>query len=330
MSLARLVQRGLVALIPAVLLLASAPALAQSGGEKRGSGKITWWLPESVSTYGGTVDLLFDIILWMTLIVGVAVFAVLAWFLVKYRYNPNRTATFIHGNVKLEIVWTLVPALLMAATAAISQSTWAKLKSPIDWTNEDDMAKKVQSGEIVLVEVVAQQFNWVVHYPGKDGKLGKRLPGLIEKGAPDTEIGLDRSDPASKDDIVLRTLVVPVNKKVFIRLSSVDVLHSFFLPNFRVKQDAVPGINGKVWFEATKLSRDFVGQVSPDNAVPDQINYFNLAKPYDIVCAELCGNFHSAMRGQLYVVTEEEYRNYIAGETKKQLTAPVDDSKAFE
>ncbi len=297
-----------------------------SGGEKQGSGKITWWLPENVSTFGDACDNLFNIILWMTLIVGVAVFAVMGWFLYKYRHNPNRTATFIHGNVKLEIVWTLIPALLMALTAAISQSTWAKIKQPGDWpADENELAKKVQAGDVIYVEVVAQQFNWVVHYPGKDGKLGKRNPALIEKGSAHSEIGLDRDDPASKDDIVIRRLVVPVNKKVFIRLSSVDVLHSFFLPNFRVKQDAVPGINGKVWFEATKLSRDFVGQASPDNAIPDQARYFNYAKPYDIVCAELCGNSHSGMRGELYVVTEEEYKNYIAAETKKQLATEEGD-----
>ena len=302
--------------------------MAQSGGEKPGSGKSTWWLPESVSTFGADADRLFNVILWMTLVVGFAVFVVLAWFLYKYRHNPNRTATFIHGNVKLEIVWTLIPALLMALTAAISQATWAKIKVPADWSaDEGELAKKVQAGDVVYVEVVAQQFNWVVHYPGKDGKLGPRRPELIDSKAGNaaSEIGLDRNDPASKDDIIIRKLVVPVNKKVFIRLSSVDVLHSFFLPNFRVKQDAVPGINGKVWFEATKLSRDFVGQASADNATGDQSRYFSFAKPYDIVCAELCGVGHSAMRGELYVVTEEEYKNYIAAETKKQLATDEGD-----
>lgn len=324
MPVARLAQRGLPLLIVLLALLHAASAFAQvsTGGETIGD-RPSLWLHKDVSTIGHEIDLLFDIILWMTLIVGVAVFAVLGYFLVKYRYNPNRTARYIHGNSRLEIVWTLVPALLMALTAAISQSTWGKIKNPPvgtgdgDWPTAELMTKKIASGEVVHLEVVAQQFNWTFHYPGADGKLGPRKLELIKKGSLEDGIGLDRQHPDGKDDVITGMLVIPVNKKVYIHLASVDVLHSFFLPNFRIKQDAVPGIQGRVWLQATQTSGEVIGTVAMDDAFSEQRKYFNFAKPFDIVCAELCGAQHYGMRGPMFVVTQEQYDRYMAAEMEK-------------
>ena len=315
MPVARFAQRCL-ALLPVLFwLLFASTTLAQStGGETLGE-KPTWWLHKDVSTYGHEIDFLFDIILWMTLIVGVLVFIVLGWFLVKYRFNPNHTATYLHGNARLEVVWTLIPALLMALTAAISQSTWAKIKNPADWPATDEqMIAEIKSGKAVMVGVIAQQFNWTFHYPGKDGKLGPRKLELVKKGTLEEGIGLDRSHPDAKDDFCTGGLVVPVNKKIYIYLTSVDVLHSFYLPNFRVKQDAVPGLKGKVWFEATRTSADVIGKVSVNDATRDQEKFFGLSKPFDIVCAELCGGQHYAMKGPMFVVTQEQFDRYIAAQ----------------
>ena len=328
MPVARFLQRGLPLLILALLLLGAPAAIAQVGLPEEIGHRQSWWLHKDVSTIGHEIDLLFDIILWMTLIVGVAVFAVLGYFLVKYRYNPNRTALYIHGNSRLELVWTLIPALLMALTAAISQSTWGKIKNPPEGDKEGNwptetiaagkerslMTEKVLAGEVVLVEVVAQQFNWTFHYPGKDGKLGPRRIDLVKKGTLEEGIGLDRSHPDGKDDYCTGMLVLPVNKKVYIHLSSVDVLHSFYLPNFRIKQDAVPGLNGKVWLEATKTSAEVIGRVSEVDAFGPQKQFFDRAKPFDIVCAELCGGQHYGMRGPLFVVTQEQFNRYIAAQ----------------
>lgn len=315
MPVARFARRCFAPLFIFFFALLGTSAFAQStGGETLGE-KPTWWLHKDISTYGHEIDFLFDIILWMTLIVGVLVFIVLGWFLVKYRFNPNRTATYLHGNARLEIVWTLIPALLMALTAAISQSTWAKIKNPADWPATDEqMIAEIKSGKAVMVGVIAQQFNWTFHYPGKDGKLGPRKLELVKKGTLEEGIGLDRSHPDAKDDFCTGGLVVPVNKKIYIYLASVDVLHSFYLPNFRVKQDAVPGLKGKVWFEATRTSADVIGKVSVNDATRDQEKFFGLSKPFDIVCAELCGGQHYAMKGPLFVVTQEQFDRYVAAQ----------------
>src|SRR5690606_34432257 len=121
-------QRSLPYLMSFATALLVSPLSAQTQtGETLGE-KPTWWRHKDVSTYGHEIDWLFDIILWLTLVVGVLVFVVLGIFLWQYRHQPQRTARYIHGNARLEIVWTLIPALLMALTAAISQSTWAKIK----------------------------------------------------------------------------------------------------------------------------------------------------------------------------------------------------------
>jgi cytochrome c oxidase subunit 2 len=327
LPVARFAQRGLVLLAFFVTSLLAGGASAQSSGGETMPLRPNWWLHKDVSTVGHEIDFLFDIILWMTLIVGVAVFIVLGAFLVLYRFNPNRHARYIHGNHRLEIVWTLIPALLMALTAAISQSTWAKIKNPPigteegNWPTDALMMEKSKSGDVVFIEVVAQQFNWTFHYPGADGKLGPRRLDLIKKGTLEEGIGLDRSHPDAKDDYCTGMLVLPVNKKVYIHLTSVDVLHSFFLPNFRIKQDAVPGLRGKVWLEATKTSAEVMGKVAVDDAFGEQKKYFDFARPFDIVCAELCGGQHYGMRGPLFVVTQEQYNRYTADQQAKQAKA---------
>lgn len=333
----RPLQRLFLLAAPLLVALAAPVAVAQSNDKQPTiAEERTWWLPTDVSTHGHEIDTLFNIILWMTLIVGVGVFVVLGVFLVKYRYRPERTAKYIHGNVKLELVWTLVPALIMAATAAVSQATWKKVKNPDDWPAATEMVGKAAAvgyynddgsvngsvdnytGDAIHVEIVAKQFTWLIHYPGPDGKLGSRKLNLMKgTGQPAEVIGLDMSDPASRDDFVTeRVMVIPVDKKVYIDLVSKDVLHSFFLPNFRVKQDAVPGLVGKVWLEATRLSEHVVGTdpgapLQEFHPVANQMETISDSKPFDIVCAELCGQGHYSMFGRLFVVRQEEYNRWL-------------------
>lgn len=293
-----------------------------------------FWLPQDVSSAGHLIDQVFNIILYLTLGVGVAVFAVLMLFLVRYRHQPGRQARFLHGNTRLEAVWTLVPTMILALIAAYSQTTWSAMKSPDTMPSGDD---------VVRVQVTGRQFQWFFHYPGADGIFG-RTDRLWRKntGVPDREAGLMRGDlrdvlepedyariaadptykdllqpdPAANDDIVVGRMVVPVNRKVVAGLSSVDVIHSFYLPNFRVKQDAVPGLRTRAWFEATRTSAQVMG-TSPDG--PAEFGY---AKPFDIVCAELCGQGHFKMRGMLYVVTEQEFQAFLKAEAEFQAVTP--------
>ena len=209
------------------------------------------WLPENVSTFGTEIDSLFYLIYYITGAVFILVTVLMVLFLVMYRYREGRRAVYSHGNTTMEIIWTVIPAIILIVLAFSSASTWSKIK-----VNAPPSDFKLQ--------VTAKQFNWEIIYPGPDGKLG------------------------TQDDFkVDNEMHVPVNKVVHIILKSQDVIHSFFLPNLRLKQDAVPGMEILVWFEATKTGK------------------------YELPCAELCGFGHSGMLGWLYVDTLEDYEKWV-------------------
>jgi cytochrome c oxidase subunit 2 len=208
------------------------------------------WLPEDVSTYGPEIDRLFRLIYYVTGATFFAVQLTLLAFLVIYRHRDGRRATYTHGNTTLEIAWTVAPAILLVILAFVSRSVWAEIKQRIPPTD-------------MVVQVTAKQFNWEIAYPGPDGKIGT-----------DDDVTMDND------------LHVPVGKTIRVNLKSRDVIHSFFIPNLRFKQDAVPGHEIPTWFKVTKPGK------------------------YEIPCAELCGFGHSGMRGWLYVHTPEEFEKW--------------------
>ena len=209
------------------------------------------WLPEDVSTYGPDIDSLFYLIYYITGVAFVLVTVLMVLFVVMYRErNDGRRATYSHGNTTLEIIWTVIPAAIFITLSFMSVSSWAKIKRHAP---ESDFE----------IAVAAKQFNWEVSYAGADGKLGT-----------DDDVKFDND------------IHVPVNKAVRVQLSSKDVIHSFFLPNLRLKQDAVPGRTILVWFEAIKPGK------------------------YELPCAELCGFGHSGMKGWLYVLSVEDYKKW--------------------
>ena len=211
------------------------------------------WLPEDVSTFGPDIDSLFHLIYYITAATFILVTVLMIVFVIMYRQREGRRATYTHGNTTLEIIWTVIPAAILIVLSFMSVSTWARVK------------RHAPDSDFEL-QVTAKQFNWEIVYPGADRKFG------------------------TEDDVKFdNDLHVPVNKVVRIHLQSNDVIHSFFLPNLRLKQDAVPGRNILVWFEATKPGK------------------------YELPCAELCGFGHSGMKGWLFVHTPEEYAKW-AGE----------------
>jgi cytochrome c oxidase subunit II len=210
------------------------------------------WLPEDVSTFGQEIDSLFYLIYYITAATFILVTVLMIVFLIMYRQRDGRRAVYTHGNTTLEIIWTIVPAAILIVLSFMSVSTWAKVK------------RHAPDSDFEL-QVTAKQFNWEIVYPGPDRQFGT-------------------PDDAKFDN----DLHVPVNKVVRIHLASRDVIHSFFLPNLRLKQDAVPGRTILVWFEATKPGK------------------------YELPCAELCGFGHSGMKGWLYVHTPEEYAKWAA------------------
>ena len=213
---------------------------------------LDWWLPENVSTYGQEIDWLFHLIYYITGVTFILVFATMLAFIVMYRDRPGRKARYTHGNTTLEIVWTVVPALILVILTLLSVPAWSKIKMTMPETD-------------FIVQVTAKQFNWQITYPGPDGKFG-----------------------TADDKMLLDEMHVTVNKIVRVHLKSQDVIHSFFVPQFRMKQDAVPGREIKQWFEVTKPGK------------------------YELPCAELCGFGHSGMRGWIYVHTADEYAKWAA------------------
>ncbi|MDO8432857.1 MAG: cytochrome c oxidase subunit II [Candidatus Binatus sp.] len=209
------------------------------------------WFPHDISTFGPRVDFLFLLIFWIVMIVWIAVMVTMVIFMIRYRTKPGRKAEYIEGNSRLELVWTTVTAAILVMLAFMSRSTWADIK------------EHAPPGD-VFYAVNAKQFNWEMTYPGPDGKLG------------------------TKDDLTLENeMHVPVHKVVRLDLTSKDVIHSFFVPNMRLKQDAVPGRVIPVWFEATETGQ------------------------YEIPCAELCGFGHSGMKGNLTVQSEEDFNKWL-------------------
>jgi cytochrome c oxidase subunit 2 len=210
---------------------------------------------ENISTFGAQIDSLYFIVLIVTGIAFFLVEGVLIYFLISYRHREGRKAFYTHGNHRVELIWTIVPGLFLFALAVYQYSAWTQIK--IDLPDEADA---------VLISLEAKQFEWYPIYPGPDGELG------------------------SADDIAapVNQLHVPVNKPVIIRLTSQDILHSFFVPVLRLKQDAVPGTTISIWFEATKSGQ------------------------YEIVCAELCGLGHYRMRGFLTVESEADFQAWLA------------------
>ena len=217
-----------------------------------------FWFPPVVSSYGVDIDRLFLVILAITGAVFFAVEGTLLWLLIRYRHREGRRATYVHGHLMAEIIWTTIPALILVWLAISSQRLWAQIqRQPPVWHME--------------VEVKAEQFAWNIRYAGPDGRLN------------------------TADDITtINQLHIPVGEVVLVHLKSKDVIHSFFLPQLRLKRDAVPGITSHVWLQATSTGH------------------------YEIVCAQLCGLGHYRMRGFLTIESPEAFHAWLAQQRAEQ------------
>jgi cytochrome c oxidase subunit 2 len=232
------------------------------------------WLPPLASNRIA-IDSAIGASLLVTGLVFIATNLLLAWFGFRYQDAEGAKATYWHDNPKLEWSWTLATAAVMLGFMFNSLSLWADIQQKAP---EDAM----------LVEVTGQQFRWVIRYPGPDGVLGRTDPTLVDVGA-ENYIGLDLTDPAATDDIMrVNDLHLIEGRPVRIQIRSTDVIHSFFLPQFRVKQDAMPGLTVENWF------------------VPEKSGDFEIA------CAEHCGLGHYRMRGFVHVVSAEEHAQALA------------------
>lgn len=234
-----------------------------------------WWLPHNVSTtsplhFGAEIDHLFILILWITGLTFIGTQVALVWALWKFPAREGRPATYFHGSQRLEVIWTIIPAAILVFIALYQMGAWTGIKFR-------SAEPKVQP----LAEVTARQFQWKIRYPGPDGRLG------------------------TADDLhTINDLRFVKDRPVVIHLKTEDVLHSFFLPNLRIKQDAVPGLTIPVWFDSD--------QASPRDA---RGGY----EPFDLVCAELCGWGHTKMRGEVTIYeTQREFDEWMSSALAEQ------------
>jgi cytochrome c oxidase subunit II len=250
-----------------------------------------WWLPQNVASYGGEVDLLFYVILGLTGFFFLLTEGLLVYAMWRYGHKEGQKAQYVHGNHKLELLWTAVPAVLLLFIAFAQVSVWDKIKYQGSMPTPDE-----------VVQVTARQWEWRIRYPApgkKDGGETVFVPGDAGRIAAWAE------SPDIDDVHVVNELHTWKGANVKVYLKTNDVIHSFFLPNLRLKQDALPGKTIPMWFRATESNtRLDVADRCEEPADP--------TKRWEISCAELCGGSHYRMRGRLYVhESKEDYENWL-------------------
>ncbi len=235
------------------------------------------WMPALASQHGAGIDAMLQYLLVTTGALFLVGHLVLAWFIwtggrrsaIGPRFATRRTERLLSGALGLGMA-----IIAEGGVLAIGMPVWS------------EYFQAAPPADALEIEVTAQQFMWNIRYPGPDGTFAKTDVHLINDAT--NPLGVIRSDPAAADDIVtVNEIAVPVNRPVRIRLRAKDVIHSFFLPNFRVKQDAVPGMTPEIVFVPTRTGS------------------------FEIACAELCGLAHYRMRGFFNVLTAQEFENWL-------------------
>lgn len=247
-------------------------------------------LPVRASAHGATIDHLLVLIhgFIVVMVVGWLAFGLYALWRFRRKRNPHADAhgAKSHASFGVEVG---VIAFEIVLFLGIALPFWVRNASALPEPGENP----------VTVRVVAQQFAWNIHYPGADGVFGATRPDLMDDTT--NPLGLDYDDPHAKDDIVtLNQLYLPLGRPAVVHLSSKDVIHSFGLPEFRVKQDAIPGMTATVSFTPTLTTADFQTITGDD------------ARTFEIVCSQLCGLGHFRMRGFVHVLAEDDFETWLA------------------
>jgi cytochrome c oxidase subunit 2 len=234
------------------------------------------------SEHGEWTDTLFWITMAVTVVAFVIISIIMFVFIYKYQYKEGRKATFLPDNHYLELAWTIIPAIVLSVLIFTGLRAWNDITAPA-------------SKDAEVIELIAQQFAWTARYPGKDNVLGKYDFRMID---PVNEFGLDLADNKTYDDFKSLELHLPVGKEVLLKIRAKDVLHSVFLPHFRVKMDAVPGMPTQFKFIATKTTQEMRDETG------------NQAFNYEMACTEICGKGHFSMRFPVVVDTQEDFERW--------------------
>lgn len=245
-------------------------------------------LPPASSIHGATIDGLMTFTLSLIIFVFFITQPILVWFVFKYRGSSEKAAFYYPHNNKLEIIWTTVPTITLAAVILYGLSVW------IDITNAD-------TSNATVVEVYSKQFNWTARYAGEDNTLGNANFRLV-KGL--NELGVDMEDVNAEDDIITREVHLVVDKPVLLKFRSQDVIHSAYLPHFRVQMNCVPGMTTQFAFTPTQTTAEMKEQEGENFE-------------FILLCNKICGIAHYNMQMKFIVETEEEYNNWLA--SKKTL-----------
>jgi len=240
----------------------------------------------AASVQGEMVDSMLMLTLWVTGLVFVATQILLFWFSYKYQEDDNRKVFYFPHNTNLELLWTVVPAIVLTVLVVIGLRNW------FSFTGEAPANAQV-------IEVTGKQFGWIFRYPGQDKEFGKKYYKNIDNS--NNSVGLIWDDKMAQDDIVTeQTMYVVKDKPVKLIIGSRDVIHDVGLVHFRMKMDAVPGIPTTMWFTPKYTTKE----------MKEKTNNPNFA--YEISCDQMCGNSHYAMKGIIEVVTQAEYDAWLA------------------
>ncbi|MCH7409009.1 cytochrome c oxidase subunit II [Belliella sp. DSM 111904] len=236
------------------------------------------------SEHGAVTDNLFWITMAVTGVVFIITHILLFIFPYKYQYKESRKATFYPDNNKLEVIWTIVPAIVLAILVIGGWKAWSDITAPAPENAH-------------VVEIMGYQFAWEIRYPGVDNVLGDHDYRLINEV--NNPSGVDFSDKNSFDDFTSPVMVLPKGEPVLLKIRARDVLHSVFAPHMRLKMDAVPGMPTRFWFTPTKTTAEMRQELGDDEFV------------YEIACTEICGRGHFSMRREIRVVEPAEYQEWL-------------------
>ncbi len=263
------------------------------------------------SEHGSILDKMFNVTLFFTGIVFVITHVLLFYFGWKYSAKKGRKALFIPHDNKLEIIWTAIPAVVMTFLVVGGLDAWNEVMADV---SDDD--------KYLEIEATGFQFGWNLRYPGADGLIGEKNYKLISSENP---LGQNWKDEKNLDDFLATELVLPVGQKVRVRITAQDVLHNFYLPHFRVKMDAIPGMPTYFVFTPSKTTEEYRQELKkyaeynvPDPADPLKMLWETFE--YELACAELCGRGHYSMKRPVKIVSQEEYDTWLASQSSYYLS----------
>lgn len=234
------------------------------------------------SEHGEVTFTLFWITMAITCFVFILTHIFLFWFSYKYQHKPDQKAYFYPHNDKLEMIWTIIPAIVLALLVFSGWRAWVKITDQAPENAE-------------VIEVFGYQYAWASRYPGADGKLGPANYLLIDD---DNKLGVDFNNKFAKDDFLPREIHIPKGQPVLFKIRARDVIHSVYVPWFRLQMNAVPGLPTQFWFVPTKSTADM------------RVETGNPEFQYELVCNKICGKAHFGMRAIIVVDEPEEYEKW--------------------